>query len=431
VNESNPQSPRDIAQVLGVGQAGSGHHRRARLWIAGGIVLALAGAVVFFLLPGDEATVRFKTAEAWRGDLTVKVTATGVLEPVNQVEVGTEISGTIETVEVDYNDRVKRGQVLARLDTARLEAQVIQARASLASAEARLQEAGATVEETRLRAERCGRLARQQMCSQEELDTQRAAFARAQAAQASAKAQVAVAKATLDGVETDLAKAVIRAPIDGIVLKRQIEPGQTVAASLQTPVLFILAENLAQMELHVAVDEADVGEVKEGQEATFTVDAYPRRSFPAVITQVRFAPETVEGVVTYETVLTVDNTDLALRPGMTATADIIANRLHDVLLVPNAALRFVPPPPTAKVGARPSSSLLGSLFPRFGRRSGPKARQGTAAGKAEQRVWALEDGQPVAIPVTVGATDGQMTEVVSGDIEPHEPLLVDIVTARR
>jgi len=431
VNESNPQSPQDIAQVLGVGQAGSGHHRRVLPWIAGGIVLALAGAVVFFLLPGDAATVRFKSAEARRGELTVKVTATGVLEPVNQVEVGTEISGTIQSVEVDYNDRIRRGQVLARLDTARLEAQVIQARASLDSAEAMLQEAGATVEETRLRVDRCGRLAKQQMCSQEELDTQRAASARAKAAQASAKAQVAVAKATLDGVETDLGKAVIRAPIDGIVLNRQIEPGQTVAASLQTPVLFVLAENLAQMELHVAVDEADVGQVKEGQEGTFTVDAYPRRSFPALITQVRFAPETVEGVVTYETVLTVDNADLALRPGMTATADIIARRLHDVLLVPNAALRFVPPPTVGEAAARPSSGLLGSLFPHFGRRSGPKARQVAAAGQAEQRVWALEDGQPVAIPVTVGATDGQMTEVLSGDIEPGQPLLVDIATARR
>lgn len=431
MDESNPQPSQDIAQVLGVGQAAGGRRWRVLLWIVGAILLAMAGTAAFLLLPRGEATVRFKTAEARRGDLTVKVTATGVLEPVNQVEVGTEISGTIETVEVDYNDRVKRGQVLARLDTARLEAQVIEARASLASAEARLQEAGATVEETRLRAARCGRLAKQQMCSQEELDTGRAAYARAKAAQASAKAQVAVARATLDAVETDLGKAVIRAPIDGIVLQRQIEPGQTVAASLQTPVLFILAENLAQMELHVAVDEADVGQVKEGQEATFTVDAYPRRSFPALITQVRFAPETVEGVVTYETVLAVDNADLALRPGMTATADIIARRLHDVLLVPNAALRFVPPATSGETAARPSSGLLGSLFPHFRRRSGPKTRQVAAAGQAQQHVWTLEDGQPVAVPVTVGATDGQMTEVLSGDIEPGQPLLVDIAEARR
>ena len=193
------------------------------------------------------------------------VTATGALEPVNQVDVGSELSGIIKTVEVDFNDRVQRGQVLARLDTDRLKSRVIEARASLESAKSKIEDTQATVLETRLRYERCEKLARRELCSKEELDTYTAAQARAKAAEASARSQVAVARATLDGTETELAKAEIRSPIDGLVLERQIEPGQTVAASLQAPVLFTLAEDLAKMELHVAVDEADVGKIAEGQ----------------------------------------------------------------------------------------------------------------------------------------------------------------------
>lgn len=413
----------DIHAVLDTGRHTPGQ-RRLRRALAVLVILLLAGAVLLWLLPGDEAAVRYETAQVERGDLTVTVTATGTLEPVNQVDVGSELSGIIETVAVDFNDKVQRGQVLARLDTDRLQAQVLESRAALQSSEAKVTEAQATVLETRLAFERCEKLAERQLCAAADLDAARAAYARAKATEASARAQVAEARATLDGKETELAKADIRSPIDGLVLLRQIEPGQTVAASLQAPVLFTLAEDLAQMELHVAVDEADVGRIAEGQPAVFTVDAWPERSFPARITQVRFAPRTVEGVVTYETVLAVDNSDLALRPGMTATAVITVQELHDAVLVPNAALRFTPPQSAAAQPRR--RGAFGMLFPRppMGQRRSNTDRN------AGQKVWVLRDGKPEAVPVKTGASDGKLTELRSGDVQPGQAVVIDAVTVK-
>ena len=338
--------------------------------------------------------------------------------------MGSELSGIIETVEADFNDKVERGQVLARLDTDRLQAQVLESRAALQSSEAKVKESQATVLETRLAFERCEKLAERQLCTTGDLDAARAAHARAKAAESSARAQVAEARATLDGKETELAKTEIRSPIDGLVLLRQIEPGQTVAASLQAPILFTLAEDLAQMELHVAVDEADVSRISEGQAAVFTVDAWPERSFPARITQVRFAPRTVEGVVTYETVLAVDNSDLALRPGMTATAVITVQELRDAVLIPNAALRFTPPQTEA---AQPRQrGAFGILFPRppMGQRRSNADRNGC------QKVWVLRKGVPEAVPVKTGASDGRFTELQSGDIRSGEQVVVDAVTVK-
>jgi HlyD family secretion protein len=388
------------------------------------LALALITAVVAVLTLKKGSAYQFKTATVQRGDLTVTVTATGTLEPVTQVEVGSELSGTIKTVEVDYNDRVQVGQILARLDTDQLEAKFRQSQASLGLAQARVQEAQATVLETHTAHYRLQALVKKNLSSQQELDAAAAAYARAEAALAMARAQVTQAQAQLDSDRTALHKALIRAPINGIVLKRQVEPGQTVAASLQAPVLFILAENLTHMELHVAVDEADVGQVTQGQSATFTVDAYPDRMFLAVITKVYYAAQTVEGVVTYETVLSVENADLALRPGMTATADVTVKKLTNVLLIPNAALRFTPPV-LEEAAAPGGKGLLGRLLPRPPSSTGKRQDVQTTSGR--KRVWTLRDGAPVAIVVTVGATDGQMTEVVAGDISPGLPLLVDMV----
>jgi HlyD family secretion protein len=338
--------------------------------------------------------------------------------------VGSELSGIIKTVLVDFNDKVQRDQVLAVLDTDRLRAQVLESRASLQSSQAKVKEAQATVQETRLAFERCEKLAERQLCTTGDLDAARAAYARAQAAEASARAQVAEARATLDGKETELAKAEIRSPIDGLVLLRQIEPGQTVAASLQAPILFTLAEDLAQMELHVAVDEADVGRIGEGQAAEFSVDAWPERSFPANITQVRFAPRTVEGVVTYETVLAVDNSDLALRPGMTATAVITVEELQDALLIPNAALRFTAP----QTGEQPRRrGAFGMIFPR----PPMSQRRSNVERNGGPRVWVLRDGAPEAVAVKTGASDGRFTELKSGDIQPGERVVIDAVSARQ
>jgi len=420
-NESGSRD--DINKVLGVG--GILPQRRRWYWLAGALAaLVLIIGIYLLLMPAEGPALQYETADVQRADLTVTVTATGTVQPVNQVDVGSELSGIIEAVNVDFNDRVTRGQVLAKLDTDRLEAQVIEARASLESAKAKQEEAKATVVETRLRFQRCEKLAARQLCSREELDTLRAAQARAKAAEASAKAQVAVAQATLDVNETNLSKAEIRSPIDGLVLQRQIEPGQTVAASLQAPVLFTLAEDLAHMELHVAVDEADVGKIAEGQSAQFTVDAYPDRQFPARIIQVRFAPQTIEGVVTYETVLTVDNSDLSLRPGMTATAVITVQQLKDVVLVPNAALRFTPP--SSKTTQRSGGGIFGAMFRRP---HSERRRVDTNAGN--QKVYVLKDDQPVAVAVKTGASDGKFTELRAGEIKSGEQVIIDAVSRKK
>jgi len=308
-----------VAEILELGGGEPKSFWRGRNLIIAGLLLLLVMAGLYFS-DSDPAT-EYETAAAVRGDLLIYVIATGALEPTNKVEVGIEVSGTIASVEGDYNDQVKAGQVLARLDTAKLSAQVLQARATLKSASARALTTEARSTEARnefARLKKVQELSGGKVPSQSDLDRAQAVLLSAQADETAAEAAISEAQARLEVAETDLSKAIIRAPISGIVLDRAVEPGQTVAAALQTPVLFTLAEDLRQMELHVDVDEADVGLVAAGQQATFSVDAYTDREFPALIKEVRFAPKTVEGVVTYETVLTVDNGDLALRPGMTA-----------------------------------------------------------------------------------------------------------------
>lgn len=405
--------------------------RRAGLRLLSIVVVIAILVLALWQFGQREVPVQYRTVEAGRGDLTVIVTATGTIQPLNQVEVGSELSGTIEQVYVDYNDRVKRGQVMAELDTVRLEAQVFQARAALASAEARIEETRATVVETEARFRRCEQLALRQLCAQEELDTLRAAHTRAQAGEMSASAEVSVARATLDAIETDLAKAKIRSPIDGVVLKREIESGQTVAASLQTPVLFVLAEDLTRMRLHVFVDEADIGQVREGQSATFTVDAWPAMKFPATITQVRVAPQTVEGtnVVSYEAVLAVDNSDLRLLPGMTATADIVVLQVSDALIVPNAAFRFTPPAPDGQPAANGGMNMLSRLFFSPPRRASTQRVVRDLPG-GRQTLWILQDGEPVSVEVQTGASDGRHTEVKDSAIGPGTPVVVGTVTVR-
>jgi HlyD family secretion protein len=343
------------------------------------------------------------------------------------VEVGSELSGIIKTVEVDHNSRVKTGQVLARLDSSKLEAQVQQSRAALESAEGKLLQAQATLKESRDKLERFKKvleLSRNQVPSQAEFQASEAVLERARADEVSARASVSQARATLKAQETDLSKTVIRSPINGIVLTRSVEPGQTVAAALQAPVLFTLAEDLTQMELIVDVDEADVGQVREGQGAVFRVDAYPDRTFEALIRQTRYGSKTVSGVVTYETVLKVSNKDLSLRPGMTATADITVKKVENAVLIPQAALRFTPP--VQEKEEQPSRGLVGSLLPRPPRPSAKRKQVENSAGK-QQTVWILKDRQPSALSISIGSTDGTMTEVTAGEIRPGMRLVLDQV----
>lgn len=417
----------DLAKIIGAETTKSRAGTLLR-WLFVVISLALVTVGFSFFRSGAEtrAVPKYQTEVIGRGNLRVTVSATGQLAPVNEVEVGSELSGTVETVLVDYNDRVKKGQVLARLDLAKLQDQIAKAKAALASAEAKVSQTVATVKEARANLKRLREVARLsggKVPAPAELETAEATLDRALADEASARATVEESRATLRSSETDLTKASIRSPIDGVVLKRSVEPGQTVAASLQAPVLFTLAENLAQMELQVDVDEADVGQVRQGQAATFTVDAYPNRQFPARISLVRFGSETVDNVVSYKTILNVDNDDLSLRPGMTATAEIVTAEPKDVLLVPNAALRFTPPKPA--VTAQPSGGgLLASLLPRPPRPATAKSASETSDKNAAQRVWVLHDGQPVPVPVTVGHSDGRMTEVTGEGLELGTPVII-------
>ncbi|WP_257388526.1 efflux RND transporter periplasmic adaptor subunit [Tahibacter caeni] len=385
-------------------------HRRRRVLVVL-LALALAAAVAYGVWSSLRATTNaplYQTAEATRGDITVSVTATGNLKPTTQVDVGSELSGIIESVAVDANVQVRSGQVLARLDTARLRDQAEKSRSAVTTAQAQTRLAEATAREAELALQRLrgiARLSAGKLPAAAELDAAEAALERARAAVAGAAADTLQARAALHADETSLAKASIRSPIDGVVLTRKIEPGQTVAASLQAPVLFTIAQTLSQMELDVDVDEADVGGVREGMEATFAVDAYPARTYRAHVRRVDLGSQVKDGVVSYVTVLDVDNTDLSLRPGMTATAEIVTATVRGAVLVPSAALRFQPEEQSQAQG---SGSLVERLLPRMPRATTAKSPRGA------HQVWILRDGAPQAVDVVVGASDGQLTEIVSG-----------------
>lgn len=425
---ATPKESLEIARTLGMDETPRpGKVRRG--WLIAAILAAVAVVIGAVAWQGSNSStgVQYKTQEVQQGELTVLVTATGTLEATNQVDVSSELSGIIKTVEADYNSKVKVGQPLAKLDTTKLEAQVTQSKAALEAASAKVLQAQATVRETRSKLAQLRRvkeLSNNRVPSQTEMDAAEAAHERALADVASARAAVSQAQATLDANLTDLSKLVIRSPVNGIVLTRSVEPGQTVAATLNPPVLFTLAEDLTKMELIVNVDEADVGHIQEGQRAVFSVAAYPNRTFEAWIVQARFGSTTTSGVVTYETVLKVDNTDLALRPGMTATADITVKKIEKAVLVPSAALRFTPP---VQEEEQTSTGLLARILPRPPRsRTVPREHSGS---RKEQRVWTLRDGQPLVIPVTIGATNGSLTEIVGGELQPGMAVVVDTVRA--
>lgn len=382
------------------------------------LALAAAAGLVWALTrdPGAAGPQWVTEAAAIR-PLTVTVTATGTVQPTTQVEISSELSGTVAAVEVDYNDRVEAGQPLARLDDTKLRAQLANAEASAAAATARLAQAEATLREAEANYLTEAELDRRGVSSQRSVTAYETAFAQARAAVDIARAELSLAQANLALHRADLDKAVIRSPIRGVVLDRAVDAGQIVAASLQAPRLFTLAEDLARMQLQVDVDEADIGRVAVGQTASFTVDAFPDRVFPAAIAQVRFAPETSDGVVTYKAILTVDNADLALRPGMTATATITVAHHEAALVVPNAALRFTPPVAAGEDSR--TGGLLGLILPRA-----PAAAPPPDPG-APRRIWVLRDGAPVAVPVTTGDTDGRVTAILSGDLAPGAAVIID------
>ena len=335
-----PAEP-DIAAVLREGST-SGRARRL-VYVVVAVLVVGGGLFAWWMTRAGTADVVYTTQPVTRGDLTVTVTATGTVEPTNVVEVSSELSGLIASVSVDFNDTVKQGQPLAMLKTDKLQANVAVAKATLDARDADVAQAQANVNDAATALQRAQQLIDKGVATQETFDTARSANERAQAALAAAKANREIADANLSIAQSDLDKACICSPVDGVVLSRDVEVGQTVASSLQAPVLFTLADDLTKMQAEVDIDEADVGKVAVGDHATFSVEAYENRTFPATISQIRYSPETVEGVVTYKAILTVDNTDLLLRPGMTATADIVVQQVKDTVSVPNAALRYAPP----------------------------------------------------------------------------------------
>lgn len=414
-----------------LGQKPAPWWRRYMRWIIIGFVVV----VCLFLLArcfGGTEEVQYSTQEVERGNLTVTVSATGKLAPTNQVQVGSELSGLVEVVYVDVNDRVTKGQALAVLDTSRLDDAITQSAASLNAAQATVAQNQATVAEAQAqlaRLQEVSRLSGGRVPAKVEMEQAQAALARAIANTRAAQANVVSARAALSSNQTQRNRAVIRSPVNGVVLARQIDAGQTVASSFNTPTLFVIAEDLSNMELQVAIDEADVGEVKDGQPATFTVDAFPGRTFPARITRVDLGSNlsaqstttttstTTGQVVSYAATLSVSNPDQQLRPGMTATAEITTKARPNVLLVPNAALRFTPAAPTTGSSAS-SGGITGALAPPR-RQRGNAEKTATTKRGAQQTVYILgADGKPQAVQVTTGDTNGSVTEVTGGDLKP-------------
>ncbi|MBL8791413.1 MAG: efflux RND transporter periplasmic adaptor subunit [Rhizobiales bacterium] len=411
----------DVEEALELTTARKGRKWIRRfVWSAAAALVVVGGIYAYERYAAARGAIVYDTSPAEVTNLTVTVSATGTIQPITQVDVSSELSGVIRTVSVDDNSIVKAGDTLATLDTERLEAQKARAAAQLAGAQAKLAEARATLEQRQTLSARQRDLRKRGLSTEQDQQSAIADLARAEAAVAASEADTASAKADLAILEADLKRAVITSPIDGVVLKRAAEPGQTVAASLQAPVLFTLAQDLTRVQLEAAVDEADMGAVKTGQKAGFSVDAYRGRNFPAQIERLSYAPETVDGVVTYKAILSAPNADLALRPGMTATARIITEDHANVLTVPNEALRYAPP----RVEESRGFSITQIFMPRF-----PRAERGKREESPDgmRDVHVLRNGLPEKVSVKTGASDGRRTVILSGDLKEGDQL----ITAQR
>ncbi|AGX88552.1 efflux RND transporter periplasmic adaptor subunit [Candidatus Symbiobacter mobilis] len=392
--------------------------KRRSVWVVVVGIALLASAYVLWQRQQARADApAFVTEAATRGPLTLSVNATGTLYPTRLVQIGSELSGTVAEVLVDINDRVRTGQVLLRLDIAKLDDQVKRSRAAVTVAQTQLDQAQVALEQAQRhlqRLEKLYRISAGASLSAHDLDTARAEAQRTAAARDGARASLDSARATLSSDLTNLAKASLRSPIDGVVLSRSVDPGNAVAASLQAVTLFTIAEDLSRLVLRVNIDEADVGRVQVGLPANFTVSAFPSKPFPATITRVSYGSTVTDNVVTYTAELDVTNPDLQLRPGMTVACTIEAAHLDDALLVPNTAFRFQWPP-TAQQGR---SGLLGAMVPRM-----PRARK--SAGGSSKQLWVLRDGAPVAVAVTPGVSDGRMTAITAGELREGMLVITD------
>ena len=398
---------------------------RVPLWLKW-LLLVLVFAAAAYAVSRARTTATtsapaYITEPVVRADLDIRVSATGNLQPTNTVDVGSELSGLVDRVLVQENDTVRKGQVLAQLDQSKLKDTIIRSEATLTSAEARLAQADAGLREARAqlgRLQEVSRLSGGKVPSLTEMESAEATAAKADGDRASAQAGVSEARAALSTEQTNLSKSSIRSPVNGIVLARSVEPGQTVAAQLQVATLFKIAEDLKQMELKVNVDEADVGRTKEGQQATFTVDAYPGRVYSADVVRVAYGSTKSGDVVSYAASLKVKNDDLSLRPGMTASAEIASTSVKNALLVPNAALRYSPAARSRPAGR----GFVSSLMPGPPRQETKQVEQ---TSRTTGTVWVLRDGQAIAVPVSLGQSNGRFTEITTGDLSNGEAAITD------
>jgi HlyD family secretion protein len=410
--------------------------KRVLGWVA--VLAVVAPAVVGVLWYRKKtATVvsPYKTAKVERADLQAKVTATGTLSARVTVQVGSQVSGRIQELFADFNSQVKKGQVVAKLDPRSLDAALAKARASLAQANGQLAKAKANLAQAVRNYERTQALMAQGLANQSDLDQALNSKESSAADVVVANANIAAAAASVSDAEVNLSYATIISPIDGVVISRSVDVGQTVAASLQAPVLFTIAQDLRLIQVDTYVAEADVGKLKAGMEASFTVDAYPGQKFTGTVREVRNAAQTQQNVVTYDAVLDVQNTELKLKPGMTANVSFVWAEAKQAIAVPNAALRFKPPADMTKGKAAGSSSwsgMKGSGGGGAGGGAGGGGRnKGAAAGEDgsnKRTVWVLRQGEPKPLRVETGVSDGSKTEILSGGVQPDDDVITDYVS---
>jgi HlyD family secretion protein len=399
---ARPEAPKPFVLVPKAPRPQPAKSGGGKRWLIAGLlvlVLIAAAGATWWWTAGSGGTVRYTTAAVSRGDVTRTVTATGTVNPELTIIVGTYVSGVVQDVSCDYNTKVKKGQICAKIDPRPYQSVVNQNKANLDQAKAQLEKDKATLAYAEQVYQRNARLAATNAISKDALDS-------AKSARDEAKAQIGVDEATieqrqaqLNAAQVNLGYTNIVSPVDGTVVSRNVTVGQTVAASFQTPTLFLIATDLTKMQVDTNVSESDIGGIEQGDKALFTVDAFPRRTFQGIVAQVRQSPQTVQNVVTYDVVVSVPNPDLALKPGMTAANRIVIDERKGVLRVPSQALRYTP----ARAGGR---------------------RAGRGNAKARARVWVLRDGKPVAVPVTAGLDDDTFTEIVKGDIKPGDRVIV-------
>ena len=415
-----------------------------RLWLSiAAIVIAVAAGIYYYRSDVAAETPTLSTAEVSRGDVIATVEATGTLEAVTTVEVGTQVSGTIKTLGADFNSQVRRGQVIAELDPSLFDTQVAQERATVARLKAEVDRARVQAEDAKVKLGRAQDLAKQELIAKSDLDAAVSTSNAANASVKSAEAQLVQAQASLNQAQVNLSHTVIRAPIDGVVIARNVNVGQTVAASMQAPTLFVLAQNLKEMNVKASVDESDIGKIQLHQPVRFRVDAYPNETFTGTVSQVRLQPVVEQNVVSYITMIEVPNADLKLKPGMTAAVTIETGRAEDAIKVPNAALRFrptaeafqalgqKPPEPRQRAQgefARGTQAGTNARGPQAGTDGQGQRRDRDAGNGQRNAVWVLADNNLKRVPVQVGITDGTQTVVMNSDLTAGTRVVTGVTT---